>query len=220
MRRLALIVALVVVVLIGVAQLALPGLAVRRLRDRLARHGTVERVEVHAVPAIELLWGHADRVVVRMSSYAPGPTSRLADLFAHASATDRLDAETGQLSTGLLTLRDATVRKSGAQLDGRARLTDADLRAALPPVLDVRPVASGDGQLVLQGTATLLGASVSIRARLLALAGRLVLEPEGLPLGALASITVFSDPRVAIEGVGASRTSNGYVLTARARLHG
>jgi hypothetical protein len=49
--------------------------------------------------------------------------------------------------------------------------------------------------------------------------GRLVVVPD-VPLGALATLTVFSDPRVLVQDVGARTASGGFVLTARATLTG
>ena len=45
-------------------QVVVPPIAERRLRDRLERTGSVERVDVSAVPAQKLVFGHADRVLV------------------------------------------------------------------------------------------------------------------------------------------------------------
>ncbi|MBV8217081.1 MAG: hypothetical protein JO325_01345, partial [Solirubrobacterales bacterium] len=73
MRRLiALGLAGVVLVALIAAQLVLPGIAAQRLRDQLSRSGTVLSVSVSALPAIKLLWRHADRVVVRMGRYQSG----------------------------------------------------------------------------------------------------------------------------------------------------
>ena len=48
-----------------------------------------------------------------------------------------------------------------------------------------------------------------------------VLEGDAplLPLGGLVTLTVFADPRVDVQGVGATTTPAGYVFTARATLH-
>src|SRR5512142_2617249 len=99
-----------VLVVPGLAQLLLPGIAAQRLRDRLARSGTVLRVEVDAFPAIELLWHRADKVVVRLAQYrsSPGP---LGDLVAQAGDVGSIDASARELDTGLLTLRDASLTK-------------------------------------------------------------------------------------------------------------
>jgi hypothetical protein len=47
-----------------------------------------------------------------------------------------------------------------------------------------------------------------------------VVAPLGVPFAALVTLTLFSDPRVAVEGVGASAQAGGYLLTARARMRG
>ena len=141
----------------------LPGIAARRLRDRLARSGTVLTVQVDAFPAIELLWHQADQVVVRMGRYRSG-TGGLGSLLDQTGDVGTLDASATELDTGLLTLRDATLSKRGNQLIGTATVTEADLRAAVPFLNSVAPVASGDGQLVLRGTASLFGVTASVDA--------------------------------------------------------
>jgi len=211
--------ALFTVALLALAQVVLPSLAGDRLRTRLARSGEVERVAVHAFPAVELLWGSADRVEVSMRSYRASP-GELASMLADGGGVGRLDASTDVLSTGLLTLRDARLHEQDGALSGEALVSEADLRAAVPPPLSVRPIASGDGQLLLEGTATLLGASVSARFRLLASEGRLIAEPEGVPFGGLATLTVFSDPHLRVEGIGVRTAPGGFALTARGRLAG
>lgn len=217
-RRLPIAVVGVVAVAAIAQQLALPPLAEQRLRAQLARTGSVERVEVHAVPAVKLLWGRADRTVIRMRESTAGQ-QRLADLLAQSSATTRLDASVATLHIGPLTMRDALLRKRGDQLTGESSVTDADLRAALPPGFDVRPVAAGAGKLLFQGTATLLGQTVSARAVALARDGQVIVAPD-VPFGGLLTLTVFSDPRIAVQDVGARGQPGGFTLTARARLRG
>jgi hypothetical protein len=214
--RLSVGVAVLAFAVLALAQVLLPRIAAQDLRHRLSRSGEVEHLEVHAFPALELLWHHADRVVVRMRTYRSS-TGSLARLLGQSVDVDQLDATAARFSSGLLALRDARLRKRGGVLTGEARVSEADVRAALPG-LDVRPVASGGGQLVLEGSVNVLGARVSLRARAGAQGGRLVVEPEGLPLGGLATITVFDDPHVAIESVGAEPAPDGFRLSARGRL--
>ena len=87
-------------------------------------------VQVHAFPAIELLWHHADRVLIRMRSYRSAAGS-LRSLLGDTSGVGSLDASATVVHSGLLTLRDATVRKRGERLTGTARVTEADLRTAI-----------------------------------------------------------------------------------------
>jgi hypothetical protein len=217
MRRIALIVAAALaVVVLGVGQLVLPGIAAQSLRDRLAHSGQVLQVRVEAFPAIELLWHHADRVVVRMRQYRSSP-GHLGSLLAEAADAGSLDASAAELDAGLLTLRDTALRKRRDQLTGTARVTQADLRAALPILDSVQPVASGSGQLTLRGTATLFGVTASVDATVSAQGGQLLVQPD-IPLGGLATITVFSNPHVEIDDVGASPASGGFSVSARGRL--
>jgi hypothetical protein len=147
-------------------------------------------------------------------------TGRLADLLAQTGQTDELDASAASVDTGVVTLRDATLRKRGDELTGSATITDADIRAALPPGLDVRPVASSGGELVLRGSASVFGIGVALDATLRPAGGKLVITPD-VPLGGLATLTVFSDRRVRVEGVAARPApAGGFVVTARARLAG
>lgn len=213
MVRLAIIAGILLVVLLAGSQLLLPRLAEQRLMGDLEEMGDVQRVTVKAFPAVKLLAERADRVEVRMGAMTAGP-SRLGELIEMTRGTGRLDARAASLRVGRFDLRDLRLAKRGDGLTGQAGLTDAALQAALPPSVGFRPVDSGDGQLVLEGTAGLLGIQATIRARLSARDGALVVAPEGIPFGGLATLTVFDDPRVVIDGVGAERTPDGYVLTA------
>ena len=92
-------------------------------------------------------------------------------------------------------------------------MTQGDLAAALPPAVGLQPVAAGDGQLVLEVAA----GPISARARLSARDGALVIAPDGL-LGGFASLTVFSDRRVRVTGVGARSRADGFTVTATGAL--
>src|ERR1700684_1113654 len=71
--RIALGVAGGVVLLLVIAQLLLPSLAAKRVRERLARYGTVKSASVSAFPAVELLWGKADSASVRAGALSMTP---------------------------------------------------------------------------------------------------------------------------------------------------
>ncbi len=66
------------------------------------------------------------------------------------------------MTVGLLTVRDARLVKHGASLVATARVTDADLRGVLPVLRTVTPVTSAGGQLILRGTADVLGVPISV----------------------------------------------------------
>jgi hypothetical protein len=218
MRRIAVLVTLgVIVLLLVVAQLVLPGIAAQRLHDRIARSGEDVHVSVSAFPAIELLWHQADKVVIHVGRYRSSP-GNLGGLLSQAGDVGTLDATAGELDTGLLTLRNATLIKSGSQLTGTATVTEADLRTAVPFLDSVQPVASGNGQLTLRGTATLLGVSATVDATVAAQDGKLVVAPD-VPFGGLATVTVFDNPHVAVQSVSAQPSAGGFTATAQARVH-
>lgn len=216
MRRIALIAVGVIVLLAVVSQLVLPGIAAQQLRDRLSRSGKVLSVEVDAFPAVELLWHQADKVVVRMSTYRSS-SGRLDSLLAQTADVGTLDASVRRLEDGLLTLHDATLRKRGDQLTGVATVTEGDLRSALPILQSVQPVASAGGALTVQGTASLFGITATVDATVRAQDGALVVVPD-VPFGTLATITVFSNPAIAVEGVSASTATGEFTVTAHARV--
>ena len=121
------------------------------------------------------------------------------------------------MSAGLLTLRNASLRKRGDQVTGNAQVTEDDLRASLPILQSVQPVASGGGQLTLRGTATLFGATASVDATVRALEGQLVVQPD-IPFGGLATISVFNDPHLQVQGVSANGAPGGFSVSAQGTL--
>jgi hypothetical protein len=217
-RRLVVLgVVLVLVVVLGVGQLLLPGIAARRIRSQLAHYGQVQSVSVSAFPAIELLWHHADSVSVHLRSFRSGG-SGLGGRLDQLSNVGSLHAEAARVTVGLVTVRDARLVKHGASLVATARVTDADLRGVLPVLRTVTPVASSTGQLILRGTADVLGAALSVDFSVrVSPAGTLVVSPD-VPFGGLATITVFSDPAVRVTSVSAAAVPGGFTVRATGTL--
>ncbi len=207
---------LLVLLVLAIAQLVLPGIAAQQLRDRLKRSGTVLHVEVDAFPAVELLWHRADHVVVRMGSYRSSAAALSATL-SQVADTGSLDASATQMTAGLLALRDTSLHKHGQQLVGSARVSESDLRTSIPVLDGVELVASSGGQLTLRGTATVFGLTATADATVRPENGNLIVSPDIL-FGGLATITLFSNPHIAVEGVAAAPLPGGFALTARGRL--
>ena len=207
---------LIVVVVFVVGQLVLPGLAASALRSRLSKSGRVLSVSVSAFPAVELLWHHADRVVVRMATYRSG-SGHLKSLLDQTADVGTLRVSVASFDTGLLTLQDAQLRKQGSELTGRARVTEAALRAAVPFLESVIPVSAGNGSLTLRGTASLLGVSADADATVAATDGKIEVTPD-LPFGGLITVTVFSDPHVYVREVSGGSAPGGLSVSARAQL--
>jgi hypothetical protein len=215
-RAAALLLLLAAVLVLGVGQLVLPGMAASTLRDRLAKSGRVLSVSVSAFPAIQLLWHSADRVVVRMASYQSG-SGPLDSLLQQSRDVGSLRASIGVLHSGLLTLHDVGLVKTGALLTGSGTLLETDLQRSVPFLNAVRLVSATANSLTVAGTATALGVSATVPATIEPQQGRLVVVPD-VPLGGFATVTVFSAPHLAVEGVGGTPISGGLRVTARARL--
>lgn len=213
MRRAAGLLVLVLAVLVlGVGQLVLPGIAASVLRSRLAKSGRVLSVQVSAFPAIELLWHQADRVVVRMADYSSG-AGQLNRLLQQTRGVTQLSASVGVMRSGLLTLHDVGLRKQGDQLSGSATVLQNDLRRAIPILTSVSLQSATADSITLQGTAFGVTATATVEPQ----DGRLVVAPQ-TPIGGILTITVFDQPHVAVEGVGGQAIAGGIRVTARARL--
>lgn len=193
-------------------QLVLPRLAERRITDDLAATGEVRRVSVEALPALKLLFRRADRVEIDMAEARAG-TGKLARLLRRTRGARELRARVDLVRVGPLQLRGVALRKDRERLRGEASVSEADLTAALPRQLAVRPVEDPAGELVLEAVAGVFTA----RARLTARDGALVIAPEGL-LGGLGALTLFRDSRVQVDEVGSRVGADGFTLTAAGRL--
>lgn len=206
----------VAVLVLGVGQLVLPGIAASVLRDRLAKSGRVLSVRVSAFPAIELLWHQADRVVVRMADYTSA-AGHLDSLLQEASGVSSLSASVGVLRSGLLTVHDARLTKRAGQLTGSGTVLENDLRSAIPVLQSVRLLSATADSVTLEGTANVLGFTATVPATVEPRSGHLVVVPQ-TPLGGLVTVTVFAQPHVYVEGVGGSAIPGGLRVTARGRL--
>jgi hypothetical protein len=72
---------------------------------------------------------------------------------------------------------------------------------------------------VLEVRAGILGIGGSVRVRVEAEDGRIVVRPrDGGPLASLATLTVFDDERITVESLAAHDEGEGYVLEARGTL--
>ena len=67
----------------------------------------------------------------------------MGETLGQSADTGTLDASVQEFDTGLLTLRNASLHKRGSTLTGSAEVTEANLRAAVPILQSVTPVASG-----------------------------------------------------------------------------
>jgi LmeA-like phospholipid-binding len=220
LSRLALGLALGVILLLVIAQLVLPRIAVSRIKSRVGRYGTVESASVSAWPAVKLLWGSVDSVRVKAKSLTLSP-EQAASLLWEARDTASMDVSAEQVQVGQLRVSDATLRKHGSALSAQAMTTEADVKAALPSGFGVRLVRSEGGEVEVQATGGLFGVNATVDAVAGASDGKLVAHPLGFLIEGI-QLTLFSDPHVYVEGVGASVASKQpltYSLKMSARLH-
>ncbi len=202
-------------VLVG-GQLLVPAIATTVLRHRLSKHGTVISARLSAFPWVELLWQHADSVTARMADFNAQP-QELDQLLQQADGIGKLDISIGVVHTGLLTLRDVSFSKHGDEMVGVARLELGDLRDALPIVRSLTPVPDSGGQLVLRGSASVLGVNAAVDFVVAARDGKLVVAPAGL-LGAFATVTLFDDPQIRVQSVDATTVPGGVRFVVHGRV--
>jgi hypothetical protein len=218
-RRVALALAGAPLAVLVLAQLVLPRIAASTISSRISRYGSVASVSVSAWPAITLLWGSADSVRVRARRLALEP-AQAAKLLSESRGIARMDVSVERVKLGPLALSDATLTKRGTRLLGAANAGEADVTAALPEGFELRLLRSEGGQVEVQASGGLFGLGAAVDAVALAREGKLVAHPLGLLVEGL-QLTLFSDRRVYVEGVGASRVGTSpasYRLTISARL--
>lgn len=228
--RLGLALTGVLIVLLALAQLILPVIAAKVVRDRAARYGTIKSVHISAWPALGLLWGKAQSATI-VAAQLTLTSAQLAELSKQlweargveksTITAEEVTANLSGLAHGLIATNVRTV-KQGSQLSGSATVTQQALDEASPSGLHVQPVASGEGQVELRATGELFGASLSVDAFVKPVGGRLVVEPRGIPFAALGTVTLLDDPHVQVESVAleeAPGQPSAYRLSYRASLH-
>lgn len=209
------IAAIIAIVLVG-GQLVAPSIANSVLRQRLAKDGKVLSAHLSAFPWVQLIWQHADKVTATMADYDVAP-GQIESRLHQADGIAMVDVSIGVVHTGLLTLHDVTFTKRGDELVGDATLEISDLRAALPIVRSLTPIRDSSGQVVLRGTASLLGVQASVDVVVAASDGKLVVAPSGL-LGAFATVTLYDDPGIHVQSVTATPVPGGLRFVTRGKV--
>jgi hypothetical protein len=203
--RLALLGLGALLVLLILAQIALPKIAAERISSRVGRYGEVQSVSVSAWPAVKLLWGEVDSVKVRAGHLALS-TSQAAKLLWEAHGVSTLDLQASSVEVGPLQIEGAVLHKHGSLMSAHAQTTESNVRAALPEGLEVKFLDSREGQVEVQASGGLFGVDASVDALAGANEGKLVAHPLA-PLLEGFELTLFADPHVFVEGVGASVVS-------------
>jgi hypothetical protein len=211
-----------IVLVLVLAQIFLPGIAANMIRSRIEKYGTVRSVAVTAWPAVKLLWGKAGSVDVRAGSLNMSPAQTV-KLLGEARGVKHMSLTAESLKEGPLQLHEASFSKHGDALLGQARTSRADVGKALGEGIEVRLQSSHDGQVQVSASGGLFGVRASVDAVAQAQEGKLVVHPLGFLLEGL-KLTLIDNPRVYVEGVGASAVAGpsgevvGYRLSIWANL--
>jgi hypothetical protein len=205
-----------IVLMLVLAQLFLPAIAAERIRSRVQRYGTVKSVTVKAWPAVELLWGKAESVNVRAGSLQIS-TAQMAKLLGEARGVGSMRVSAESVKEGPLRLYDASLQKHGDALLGAAWVSRADLKTALGEGFEVRLRPSDAGRVRMSVGGGLFGVKASVQAFAQAQKGDIVVHPLGFLLKGL-KLTLFAEPDVYVEGVGASAATGSSGKGAGYRL--
>jgi hypothetical protein len=217
--RIAILLLVIAVALLTLAQLLLPTIAASTISSRIGRYGKVSSVTIKAFPAIKLLWGDADTVNVVARDLVLTP-ERTAALLHEARGAGKMTAQVESVKEGPLRLTGVRLHKNGAHVFAAGTISSTAVGEALPPGIAVKLLESGAGAVHVRVSGGLFGVGASVDAVARAESGKLVARPTGFALRAV-RLTLFSDPRVEVEGVGASlaaKDASAYRLTMRARL--
>jgi hypothetical protein len=99
------------------------------------------------------------------------------------------------------------------------RVTTAAIDGALPRRLRVSARQLAPDRLAVSGRTSAFGRRLAGRALILIDGrGRIVLRPDGIPLASLVTVPVFSDDRVAVDGLTTTQTADGFTATVRGHL--
>jgi hypothetical protein len=196
--------------LLVLAQIFLPRIAASRISSRLRKYGSVQSVSVSAWPAVKLLWGSVDKVTVKASRLKVSP-AQTAKLLWEARDVSEMQLTAGIALEGPLQVSDVSFHKHGSALSVSALTNEADVKAALPEGFAVQLLGSEGGKVHVRASGGLFGVGASVDAVAEASSGKLVVHPLGLLLEGL-QLTLFADPHVYVEGVGANAAGVGGVI--------
>jgi hypothetical protein len=206
---------LLIVLLLALSQALLPGIVAGKLRSSLDGAATGVHLSVRASPALELLFGHADDVDLSIGELRPTGRANIKALLERTRETGSLNATVAKLITEKLELDDVSVVKRGSGITTSAAVNRTALAAALPAGFTLAPAGGGSHAVQLAVHIDLLGREISAEALLEARNGNIEIVPSS-PL--LPSVTLFSDPQLAVDAVGIVAHGDSYTFSAHGHL--
>lgn len=201
----------VLLVLVVVAQFALPPIAEKVVRESLEPPDRGVSVSLSSFPSVALLFGHADSATVHIEEARPGGRGGLEKLLARASHVNDLTSTVGKMFIGPLELLHVIFTKKGAAVAAEAEVTRHAIEQILPGSVHVSATDISEG-LRLTLSTSVLGHTVSFPAKLATTNGALEVAPD-LPVFDAVRIPVFDDPSVAVTSAAVhTGTSGAYVF--------
>lgn len=132
LRRLG-IAALVLLALLGIAQLVIPPIAEHRIEDRLTSAGGTADVSMSAVPAVRLLFGDGSRIAVNGHDLDLTSESTSGDVFSNLDGYDSVAVSLDHFRAGPFDLTTFDLTRSAPDapyhLTTRGHTTPTDLAA-------------------------------------------------------------------------------------------
>src|SRR3954470_2818713 len=113
MRRYAIRLALVLAILAIASQFVLPPVLENRVEGRLTDHGGTASVDLAAIPALELLFGQGDKIVVRANGLSVDVTRDQEEAFKQLDDFDDVDIFISDSRAGPLSVDRFTIRRTG-----------------------------------------------------------------------------------------------------------
>jgi hypothetical protein len=196
MARRLVIVALVLLAVIGVAQLVIPPIAEKRIQDRLTAAGGTADVSMSAFPAARLLFGDGSRIAVTGEGLDLTEEQESGEVFSNLDGYDHVSVNLDRFRAGPFALASFELTRPGPaapyHLAARGRTTPTDLasygastlglpggpllsylgdqvleRQYIPVRLDMG-LESDDGRIVVvSGTGTIAGVPTGPLAQLI-----------------------------------------------------
>src|SRR3954470_10565572 len=113
MRRIAIRLTLLLVVLLIVSQFVIPPLLEHRVASRLTAHGGTANVELSAFPALRLLFGSGDKVDVTAHALSVSPDPSQQEAFKQLDGFSHVNIDVTASHAGPFAIRAFRVRSLG-----------------------------------------------------------------------------------------------------------
>ena len=159
-RRVLVWLGLAVIVLLIASQPLLPRLAAAHIRSSLQDARGVS-VSVSALPALELIFGHADTITIHAREMRIAERGTVTSLLDRAAGVHRLDVSVDLMYVAGLALEHVSLTKMGSAVSATATVTREAIAEVLPASITLRGTQESARVLRVDIAASLFGQRVS-----------------------------------------------------------